>query len=466
MALVTTFLTVPLVTYIYPPKYHDKQEEDAGRPMHKNAAPPEPSILVSVNKIEQVPSILSVIDLIESKYKGSGHGTEDKNPKGTVIEEKSTKSPSLLHLPTWLHHSHNKGGAVEKMNQNHTSKLVVNALRLIEITERDSSVMLQTSSEALRHDPVMKMLQTFCEITALDIRGLIKVVTIKNFADTINKTAVDVNASYIIVPWVGSGSLLDEHHSSPVVQQFRELRRQQSMHTPVRHSNFIQELLTSAESAVLILVDRGLELVNSNKNSNEQRLVPYYQRIFFPFFGGPDDRAALEIVLGISGLNAMINIVRCKMGTHNQNRNSSGVSESDLNSVGSGMDIISYPQLGSSGDSEDEMMLSKYFGTVEARDRHVNVTYVEVESTAPISTALRYMTDLSSKDLIIVGRGVSSAGASNGMRGADAERRKALGDVAESVMLSSCSASLLVVQARKGKAFSIDLMLPEQFSQF
>jgi hypothetical protein len=63
MALVTTFITVPLVSYTYPPQYHDKFEDTASLQQKSK----KPSLLVCVNKVEQVPAILSLIHLLQSK---------------------------------------------------------------------------------------------------------------------------------------------------------------------------------------------------------------------------------------------------------------------------------------------------------------------------------------------------------------------------------------------------------------
>jgi hypothetical protein len=315
--------------------------------------------------------------------------------------------------------------------------------------------MLQTSSEALRDDPVMKMLQTFCEITSLDIRGFIKVVTVQNFAETLNKMAVEVNASYIVVPWAGSGSLVDDT-TTPVQELFLELRRQQSMHTPIQHFNFMQDLLSTAESSVLILIDRGLDMGNSKKNRasiHVERLVPFYQRIFLPFFGGEDDRQALEIVLGISNQKSVvINIVRFKPVSTRVNNHYS--SESELMTVGSDVEIMSCPAPQFFlGDISDDVIIAEHFGTLERREKYINVTFNEVETNSPLSSALKYTNDLSSRDLIVVGRGVASSSFQNpmDMRGADADRRKTLGNAAESIMLSACTASVLVVQGKKIK---------------
>ena len=423
------------MSFLYPPRFHDKVEDDI-QLTASSKIPQEPSLLVSVQKIEQVPSILGIIRLLESN-----DSTEDGNRKTSKSSTKSSASMSCVPIPKGDHEKHSR------------TKVVVNALRLIEITERDSSVMLQTSIDALRDDPVMKMFNVFGDITGLAVRGLIKVVTMDNFATTLIDTATEVNASLIIVPWSGSGSLVEDT-STPLQQVFFEQRRRKSIHTPVQHANFIQDLLSSPTSTVLILVDRGLE-VNQQKHrmSNVQRLVPSYQQIFLPFFGGLDDREALQIVVGISGLiGVRINVVRYKNATPG----TPYYSESDLGSNAS-EDTLPPPEPILT-DMADNEVLDHYFGPPGARNGgFLNLSYSEVESYTPITTALQQIKQMDSRDLVLVGRGalVQSNSMYGGLnwRGVDVERRKVLGDLAEAILLSQTSSSILIVQGRRPTSF-------------
>jgi hypothetical protein len=179
-------------------------------------------------------------------------------------------------------------------------------------------VMLQTSQDALKDDPVMKMLRAFCEMASIKVRSLVKVVTIHNFSDTVVSTAKEVSAKYILVPWSGSGTVVvEEPPFPPTLQVFTELKRKQSIHTPVQHASFVQDLFSNATCNVLILIDRGLEITNINTASTTEphfqgpSSILNFQQIYLPFFGGRDDREALEMVAGLArGEEVRVTVVR------------------------------------------------------------------------------------------------------------------------------------------------------------
>jgi len=127
--------------------------------------------------VEQVPAILSLIHLLQSKLlpspsttasrKGSGHSVS--SIPGAIGPLSPTKgSFGDFTKVAWKLRSHH----------HHHHPMPINALRLIELTERDSSVMLQTSQDALKDDPVMKMVRTFCEMASIKVRSLVKVSNI------------------------------------------------------------------------------------------------------------------------------------------------------------------------------------------------------------------------------------------------------------------------------------------------
>jgi hypothetical protein len=250
-------------------------------------------------------------------------------------------------------------------------------------------------------------------------------------------------------------SALVEDTSTPIMQLFYEKRRRPSIHTPIQHANFIQDLLSTPTTTVLILVDRGLELSsNQARISNVHRLVPSYQQIFFPFFGGRDDREALQILVGISGMTEVkINVIRYK-NTPSGIRNESN---SDFGSAASSEDTLPPPEPILT-DSEDSDILENYFGSAGNRSSgFLSLSYSEVESYTPITAALQHIATMDAKDLVLVGRGalVQSNSMYGGInwRGMDGERRKVLGDLAEAILLSQSTSSLLIVHRSRPTYF-------------
>lgn len=171
----------------------------------------------------------------------------------------------------------------------------------------------------------------------------------------------------------------------------------------------------------------------------EETVANFHQ---FNIIGGPDDREALEIVIGLSRLDGVkINIIRYK------NQISRRFSDDSVGSAGS-EDTIAPPEM-LVLDTDDDDILDYYFGVAGRRNTFSNILYSEIESFSPVTTATQYLNQLSSNDLVVIGRGNTRIQNALQFKNADTERRKVLGDVAESMLLCPCSASVLVVQGSR-----------------
>jgi len=105
-------------------------------------------------------------------------------------------------------------------------------------------------------------------------------------------------------------------------------------------------------------------------------------------------------------------------------------------------------------DAEDDEAIANIIGVDGKRNpTYQSISYSEIDSYTPISTALQSLNSLGSRDLIMIGRGGAGTAripsASMFLKNSDNDRRKVLGDVAEAVLLCNVQASVLVVQAQK-----------------
>lgn len=515
MALVTTFITVPMVTCIYPQEYQvaqqAKREEERAEGGHRSKK--ESSLLVSVNRIEQVGPLLSIVHLLQQKMNYVKELHQEEQRKGSRDSGKSFAS--LVDILNILPGTGGgkSGGKVKIQNCRGSgvvavsTGVVINVLRLIELTERDSSVMLSASQSALSNDPITKLLKTFCEVTNKKnrVEGMVKVVTMPMFGRVLAQAGEQANAEYILVPWSGSGSIVEDNPpvGRPMSLVAAASRRRHSIHTPTQHSNFFQDLLSEAKkSNVVIFVDRGGPVVTadlppmreggSDDDDGSGHEIPDVSRkqIYLPFFGGKDDREALRIVMGLGHLpHIRINVIRYKNVPPERQSTISGTAS--LDGTGEKHDTVycAAPvgqQLDISMDEKDEALIQHYFGgsnpkggkrgstsgsgggggscpgggcdeengdvvehPEEEDEEEHSVQYSEVECFNPVSKALQYLVHLTGSDLVMFGRGNMKLGDSLGIhyRYEIAERRKILGDFAEAVMLCHCSASLLVVNA-------------------
>ncbi|KAJ3267675.1 K(+)/H(+) antiporter, partial [Terramyces sp. JEL0728] len=155
MALVTTFMTVPIVSYIYPQSMYLKK-----------------------------PSLENLNDSSTTLTKQSGN---DGRLKVLICLPSMKVVPAVMNLSQILFSS--------------PKPLDVIALRLIELGQRMSKVMLaKESSHTLQSDPVINILRTFGQLNNKSIKTLMSVSPQSNFAADIIEAAETLETSLIIFP--------------------------------------------------------------------------------------------------------------------------------------------------------------------------------------------------------------------------------------------------------------------------
>ncbi|RKO91147.1 Sodium/hydrogen exchanger family-domain-containing protein, partial [Blyttiomyces helicus] len=188
----------------------------------------------------------------------------------------------------------------QMMNRAHP--LTLSALRLIQLSDRTSTVMMATdTSETMAADPVLNVFRTFGILNRVAVTPLLAVSQLDDFSDGIVGAAVDSESNLIIVPW------------QPKALGEPEGAAGEDDGEMVRSHELIHGILASAPCSVAVLVDRGFAAPKSTSEpspaSTVERLSQELrvdtkptppsskkrpQRVFLPFFGGPDDREALR----------------------------------------------------------------------------------------------------------------------------------------------------------------------------
>ncbi|KAJ9057482.1 K(+)/H(+) antiporter [Entomophthora muscae] len=182
MALVTTFLTVPLILLVYPKSYYASEGDSDCHPT------PSRRVVACVNRLENVPALMSLVQILAP-------------PVGFNMT----------------------------------------ALRLIELTERTSTIMLQAeATESMHMDPVASVFHTFSQLTAIGLRTLLRVVRPSDFAATVSSVARDAKAELVFVPWNGSGAIVDNLAAPPLEKMF--LGPSETTSTSERHAAFLRDL--------------------------------------------------------------------------------------------------------------------------------------------------------------------------------------------------------------------------------
>ncbi|EXJ87504.1 hypothetical protein A1O3_04464 [Capronia epimyces CBS 606.96] len=212
MALVTTFATTPLTTWLYPPWYQQKLELwkqgkidwDGNPTRHDGDANADESseadALVKINvakrvlvylRLDGLPSLFTVMSLF-------AHKQEDLDDLARpVVNAPLSKDREVMQN-------------TQAMNSVATLRrpLQIHALRLMQLTERGSSVMrVAEIKEFASRDPVIKTFGTFGQSRDIAVAGQIAVVPQHSFSSTLLSRAHELRSDLVIIPWSETGSM-------------------------------------------------------------------------------------------------------------------------------------------------------------------------------------------------------------------------------------------------------------------
>lgn len=283
-ALILTFMTTPLVLFFYPENVR-KHEGEALRgrrgsdPEERRSHHPvledgfKSRVSVVLDKIDQLPAAMILSQLINI----------DK-----------LVAPSLSPSSDEKSYAQDSSDSVE--GHAHSSSLPINidALRLIELTNRTSAVLRSQEADSLIHnDPVVSIFRTFGALNKLPISASLSVVNYDEFPDVIARHASESGSQLVILPWSrGSASVYESDVQASARNPFDGVFHKSNLQiqdqtSSVVYSEFIRGVFLKSPSDVALFVDRGM--------SNEMGRVQHH--IFLPFFGGPDDRLALSFLV-------------------------------------------------------------------------------------------------------------------------------------------------------------------------
>ncbi|KAF8994548.1 hypothetical protein BDZ89DRAFT_1097019 [Hymenopellis radicata] len=271
-AIILTFITTPLTLLFYPSKYHvhtggavAKYAPARADPEARGVHPPlsksdfKTHFAVVLDKVEQLPGAMTMAQLL--------------NPlasTGAADDEQFSSSPPLTSL---------------KRHSSTTPTITIEALRLIELTTRTSTLLESTESYSLlQNDSVLSIFRTFGQLNNLPFSATLSVVPHDEFPAAILRHASESATEMVILPWSrGSGMTSNIEDVGGTRNPFDGIfhRSTAPVHdqtSSVVYSEFIRHV------DVALFVDR-----RSNLNVNSRHL-------FLPFFGGPDDRLALSFL--------------------------------------------------------------------------------------------------------------------------------------------------------------------------
>ncbi|KAI9707653.1 MAG: K(+)/H(+) antiporter [Candelina mexicana] len=477
MALLTTFATTPLTSALYPLWYQRKLESwkrgeidwDGNRltrddnESEKDAVSLEKLQTAKVRRLlvylrlDSLPSLFTFITLLGGDTRSTTTPKVHRSKAVTVAEGSLSEYAS-------------KSESIARRNK----PLEVHGVRMLELTERTSTVMkVSEADEYTARDPVVNAFRTFGQLNNVAVSGNVAVVPGDLYADTLTGRASDLSSDLILIPWSETGNMNEGQSLLPDSTDLGFISGP--------HNQFIFDAFQKAACNTAIFVNRGFggPAIEESKSlirtasglslpsGREVASAPIADRshhIFFPFFGGADDRVALRFVLQVAqNSNITSTIVE--------------IDNFDANEAFS----PTLPEPTASPTSPRRNSFSKASspittGTTASKREHDRAFFAQVRDSLPstlssrvVFESLRTTRSLADSiarataevgqspknagDLIVVGRH-SGSGEGYGheltqMFGTAVrqERRKALGDVAEAMLEAGLKASVLVIQA-------------------
>ena len=307
MALITTFASSPLTMYFYPPWYQKKVEAwkrgeidwDTGKPIegaesvasihYEKLESQKVRRMTIYLRLDSMPNLLAFASLFG----------------GQAVLAKPKLHPSIEQSAST---NKDSGASDEPPNR----PVEAYGLRLLNLTDRGSSVMQVSEIESYTaYDPVVNTFRTFGRLHNLAVSGEVLVVPENTFADTLSARASD--SDFLLIPWSETGGMSE--------QTVIEDKGTKNKLAASSYLSFVNETFEQATITTAVLVNKNFGGSKNKDKKEGSRLTRTYSsislgshrekivtapladrshHIFFPFFGGEDDRAALRIVLQIA----------------------------------------------------------------------------------------------------------------------------------------------------------------------
>ncbi|KAI9830221.1 MAG: K(+)/H(+) antiporter [Phylliscum demangeonii] len=320
MALITTFATTPLTSALYPPWYQKKldawkrgeidwdgqklSEDDStsGSPAtiraEKHGAAPIRRLLVHL-RLDSLSSLFTFINLLGG-HDGGSTVQPKVHPRKAMDQRRLDDDGATATVAAAL-------------QPPPAPPLEVHGVRMIELTDRASSVMRVSAMDADGdgRDPLVDVLHTFGRLNQVAVSGGVAVVPEDSYAETLAGKASDMSSDLLLVPWCEAGTIT-EVGSDALAMPAPDLHGLATQHGPYLH--FINDILARARCSTAILINRGFggRMVADDQRALGRTVSRFSLRsngvvpaapiadrshhVFMPFVGGVDDRAALRFV--------------------------------------------------------------------------------------------------------------------------------------------------------------------------
>ena len=285
-ALVLTFMTTPLTLFFYPAKYRTRATATVKSSTAVEAAQPslfrdtlKSRFAVIVDRIEQLPALMTLTQLLQPS--SSDSASASKVSVTSSANEKQVLQPPGL------------GYAAPS-----STRVSMEVLRLIELTDRTSAVLKSQSADSLvQRDPILAIFRTFGNLNSLVVSTALAVVGHEEYAPYIAGFAQRTSSDLVILPWTSNNRSSDDASAEPIAASSGTTTTFDSLFAQIRSGpqneslaqvQFFRKMFMAATTDVALYIDSGVAQPTDNSSGTH---------IFLPFFGGPDDRLALSFVV-------------------------------------------------------------------------------------------------------------------------------------------------------------------------
>ncbi|KAI0347463.1 hypothetical protein BDW22DRAFT_1404997 [Trametopsis cervina] len=457
-ALVLTFITTPLTLLFYPERIRGRLNPD------RNAKTPQvgaeeghsglPSesfkthFFVALEKIEQLPAVMTLTQLLQLPALSSSAPISD-NTSISLENEKTAPStpPGLEYQPE--HPAPTR------------SRMTLEALRLIELTNRTSAVFKSQFADSLiLSDPVLAVVRTFGALNRMAVSTALAIVGYEDFPSYITDHARKTSAQMIILPWSTTSTSLED---TPAVEGSSSAAPANTLTLSSVEAQTYRKVFSSAPTDVALFVDRGLP-----QEADEQG----GQHILLPFIGGPDDRLALSFVIQLCmNPSTTATVVRfSKTDSHELGPRTSMQKPEIHNTLSVGIADTIYAardtQTRMVSESADNILWEKYTSqshlVPELESALSRISFSQEVASLPLHSIIdiasrTFAQHHRSRPIVVVGRSRRMSPESHAPEVAklladtgaalSSETTKTLGDVGTAFVAKNVNASLLVLQA-------------------
>jgi len=164
------------------------------------------------------------------------------------------------------------------------------------LSDRPSDLLKTSATDALLHsDPLIAIFRTFAELNGLPVSASLSIEPFESLATSVAEHVRVAGTQLVLVPWLPSALTPDNNPSEPGSHNAAQDRSggspfdalfRMDRSTSLPQSHFVRSVFAHSGTNVALLIGRGPFAAVRGKT-----------HVFLPFFGGPDDRLALDFVM-------------------------------------------------------------------------------------------------------------------------------------------------------------------------